>query len=113
MTQEKLDEMLRSVLEATEDVDRQTAVSNLRTSIIDDTSSLENERDEYKKKYEETHKQNVDLFLQVQKGQAEFNNDSHNVSNDPHGQMKKDKEDDDEQFMSYNELLNGMKGELY
>lgn len=113
MTQEKLDELLKSVLEATEDTDRQNAVADLRTSIIDDTANLEKERDTYKEKYETTHKQNVDLFLQVQKGQADFKNDSHNISDNPHAQMKKDKEEDEKQNMTYNDLLNNMKGELF
>lgn len=113
MDNEWLDSATQTILNAQNDEERMTALSEFRTKIVGDYSSLEKERDDYKEKYEKAHNQNVDMFLQIQKTKEDFKNDKRNLGTNPYQTLEDDKDKDEEDNLTYDKLLNDMKGELY
>lgn len=113
MDNEWLDTATQEILNAESDEARMEAMSKFRTKVVGDYSSLEKERDDYKEKYEKAHNQNVDMFLQIQKTKEDFKNDKGNVGTNPSQTLKDDREEDEEDNLTYDKLLNDMKGELY
>lgn len=113
MDEKWLDTATQQILNAQSDEERMAAMSEFRTKVVGDYSSLEKERDDYKEKYEKAHNQNVDMFLQIQKTKEEFKNDKGNLGTNPNQTLEDDREEDKEDNLTYDKLLNDMKGELY
>lgn len=116
MTQDELNGLIRNVLESNDDDERQvnlnTLAENTRT-LIKDYDTVLGERDDYKEKYDKANQRSIDLFMQVQGDKKKFKDDSENLLTNPESTMKKDREEDKEENMSYDSLLNDMKGELF